>query len=84
MKLNTANDEININLEEIGFQEIRINGFNISNVKFEKIPELKGAFNFVPGVMAMVLMLVSTLMTSIAIVREKELGMMEVLLVSPL
>lgn len=47
-------------------------------------PELKGAFNFVPGVMAMVLMLVSTLMTSIAIVREKELGMMEVLLVSPL
>ncbi len=47
-------------------------------------PELKGAFNFVPGVMSMVLMLVSTLMTSIAIVREKELGMMEVLLVSPL
>jgi ABC-2 type transport system permease protein len=47
-------------------------------------PQLKGAYNFVPGVMAMVLMLVCTMMTSIAIVREKELGTMEVLLVSPL
>jgi ABC-2 type transport system permease protein len=47
-------------------------------------PQLKGAYNFVPGVMAMVLMLVCTLMTSIAIVREKETGTMEVLLVSPL
>lgn len=55
-----------------------------SEVRMLYNPELKGAFNFVPGVMAMVLMLVSTLMTSIAIVREKELGMMEVLLVSPL
>lgn len=47
-------------------------------------PQLKGAYNFVPGVMAMVLMLVCTLMTSIAIVREKETGTMEVLLASPL
>ena len=47
-------------------------------------PQLKGAFNFVPGVMAMILMLVCTLMTSIAIVREKERGTMEVLLASPL
>jgi ABC-2 type transport system permease protein len=47
-------------------------------------PQLKGAYNFVPGVMAMVLMLVCTMMTSIAIVREKETGTMEVLLVSPL
>lgn len=47
-------------------------------------PELKGAYTFVPGVMAMVLMLVCTMMTSIAIVREKELGTMEVILVSPL
>jgi len=46
-------------------------------------PELKGAPNFVPGVMALVLMLVCTMMTSIAIVREKELGTMEILLVSP-
>src|ERR1035437_9406063 len=46
-------------------------------------PELKGAYSFVPGVMAMVLMLVCTLMTTITIVREKETGTMEVLLVSP-
>jgi ABC-2 type transport system permease protein len=46
-------------------------------------PELKGAHNFVPGVMALVLMLVCVMMTSISIVREKELGTMEVLLVSP-
>jgi ABC-2 type transport system permease protein len=46
-------------------------------------PELKGAPNFVPGVMALVLMLVCVMMTSISIVREKELGTMEVLLVSP-
>lgn len=47
-------------------------------------PELKGAYNFVPGVMALVLMLVCAMMTSISIVREKELGTMEVILVSPL
>ncbi len=47
-------------------------------------PELKGAFVFVPGVMALVLLLVSALMTSITIAREKETGTMEVLMVSPL
>ncbi|WP_297332966.1 ABC transporter permease [Flavobacterium sp.] len=46
-------------------------------------PELKGATNYVPGVMALVLLLVCVLMTSVSIVREKELGTMEVLLVSP-
>lgn len=47
-------------------------------------PELKGATNFVPGVMALVLLLVCVLMTSVSIVREKEMGTMEVLLVSPM
>jgi ABC-2 type transport system permease protein len=47
-------------------------------------PEMKGAYNFVPGVMALVLMLVCAMMTSIAIVKEKEMGTMEVILVSPL
>ena len=47
-------------------------------------PELKSAFMFVPGTMAMILMLVSAMMTSISIVREKEFGTMEALLVSPL
>ena len=47
-------------------------------------PELKGVFLFVPGIMALLLMLISALMTSISITKEKELGTMEVLLVSPL
>jgi ABC-2 type transport system permease protein len=47
-------------------------------------PQLKGAYNFVPGVMAMVLMLVCTMMTAITIVREKEMGTMEIMLVSPM
>jgi ABC-2 type transport system permease protein len=46
-------------------------------------PQLKGAPNFVPGVMALVLMLVCVLMTAISIVKEKETGTMEILLVSP-
>jgi ABC-2 type transport system permease protein len=45
---------------------------------------MKGSYNFVPGVMAMVLMLVCAMMTSISIVREKELGTMEIILVSPI
>jgi ABC-2 type transport system permease protein len=47
-------------------------------------PQLKGAYNFVPGVMGLVLILICAMMTSIAIVREKEMGTMEVLLSSPL
>jgi len=47
-------------------------------------PELKGAYNFVPGVMAMVLLLVCTMMTAITIVKEKEMGTMEVMLASPM
>ena len=46
-------------------------------------PQLKGAHNFVPGVMALVLMLVCVMMTAISIVKEKETGTMEILLVSP-
>lgn len=47
-------------------------------------PEMKSVFTFVPGVMTTILMLVSAMMTSISITREKELGTMEVLLVSPI
>lgn len=47
-------------------------------------PQLKGAYSFVPGVMAMVLMLVCTMMTAITVVREKETGTMEIMLVSPI
>lgn len=47
-------------------------------------PQLKGAYTSVPGVMGMILLLISAMMTSIAIVREKELGTLEILLVSPM
>lgn len=46
-------------------------------------PELKESYNFVPGVLSLILMLICVLMTSVSIVREKEMGTMEVLLVSP-
>ncbi len=45
---------------------------------------LKGVFMFVPGTMALILMLISAMMTSISIAREKEYGSMEILLASPL
>ena len=47
-------------------------------------PELKGAYMFVPGVITLILMLVSAMLTSITIAKEKEMGTMEILLVSPL
>jgi ABC-2 type transport system permease protein len=55
----------------------------IPQVRMLYNPQLLGAPNFVPGVMAMVLLLICVMMTAIAIVREKETGTMEVLLVSP-
>jgi ABC-2 type transport system permease protein len=70
-----------------------INGINrdinhplqiVPRVRMMYNPELKSAFMFVPGTMAMILMLVSAMMTSISIVREKEFGTMEAILVSPL
>jgi ABC-2 type transport system permease protein len=46
-------------------------------------PEMRSAYNFVPGLMGMIFMLVCAMMTSVAIVREKENGTMEALLASP-
>ncbi len=46
--------------------------------------EQNGSLNFIPGVIALIFMIVSTALTSVAVVREKEMGTMEVLLVSPL
>src|SRR5690606_12570191 len=54
-----------------------------TRVKLLYNPQMKGAYNFVPGVMGMILMLICAMMTSISIAREKEMGTMEVLLVSP-
>lgn len=54
-----------------------------AEIKMFYNPELKGVFLSVPGLVAVILMLISAMMTSISITREKELGSMEVLLVSP-
>lgn len=47
-------------------------------------PQLKSSFNFVPGVMTLIMMLLGAMMTSVSIVKEKEMGTMEILLVSPM
>jgi len=52
--------------------------------KFLYNPGMKSAYNFVPGVMGMVIMLICAMMTSVSIAREKETGTMELLLVSPM
>ena len=65
-------------------QQIMVNGqWSMVNVKMLYNPQMKSAYNFVPAIMGMLLMLVCAMMTSISIVREKERGTMEVLLVSP-
>lgn len=56
---------------------------NSINTKLLYNPQMKSAYNFVPAIMGMLLMLICAMMTSISIVREKEKGTMEVLLVSP-
>jgi ABC-2 type transport system permease protein len=55
-----------------------------SEVRMLYNENMVGAFMFVPGTMALILMLISAMMTSITIAREKEMGTMEILLVSPL
>lgn len=55
----------------------------VTDIKLLYNPQMKSAYNFVPGVMGLILMLICAMMTSISIVREKETGTMEVLLVSP-
>ena len=56
---------------------------NSVSLKMLYNPQMKSSYNFVPGIMGMLLMLICAMMTSISIVREKERGTMEVLLVSP-
>lgn len=46
-------------------------------------PQLKSAYNFVPGILGMIFILICAIMTSVSIVREKETGTMSLLLVSP-
>ena len=54
------------------------------NINLLYNPRMKSAYNFVPAIMGMLLLLICAMMTSVSIVREKERGTMEVLLVSPI
>lgn len=62
-----------------------------AKLSYQIVPQLRqlynekqnGSLNFIPGVIALIFMIVSTALTSVAVVREKELGTMEILLVSP-
>jgi ABC-2 type transport system permease protein len=56
----------------------------VPQIRFLYNEEQNGSLNFVPGVIALIFMIVATALTSVSIVREKELGTMEILLVSPL
>lgn len=56
----------------------------VPEIKMLYNPQLKSSYNFVPGIMGTLLMLICAMMTSISIVREKEMGTMEILLVSPI
>lgn len=58
-------------------------GALVPNMRMLYNPQLRSSYNFVPGIMGLILMLICSLMTSVSIVREKETGSMEVLLVSP-
>lgn len=72
----------NFQMELMGEQSIP---FQIQpQVRMYYNPEMKSVFMFIPGIITILLMLVSAMMTSISIAREKEQGTMEVLLVSPL
>ena len=53
------------------------------NTKMLYNPQMRSAYNFVPAIMGVILMLICAMMTSISVVREKERGTMELLLVSP-
>jgi len=80
--VNYAYGIINTYLSSINSEQLSMR--IVPEVRMQYNPELKGVFMFVPGIMAMLLMLISALMTSLSITREKELGTMELLLVSPL
>ena len=67
-------------LRQAGIQHPSI----VMHTKLLYNPQMRSAYNFVSGVMGLILMLICAMMTSISIVREKETGTMEILLVSPM
>jgi ABC-2 type transport system permease protein len=75
-----------------GYQREMIAASGSDRIPFSIVPEVKllynptmvGAYNTVPGVIGMVLLMICAMMTSVSIAKEKELGTMEVILVSPM
>ncbi len=69
-------------------QSQAVGGGNLANIEIKTRmlynEDMKESYNFVPGLFAMILMLISAMMTAITITREKETGTMEILLASPL
>jgi ABC-2 type transport system permease protein len=89
--INTATMAVNYASNIISSYQMELAGesFNYPKIVITPLikmlynPQSKSAFTFVPGVMGMILMMICAMMTAVAIVREKERGTMEVLLVSP-
>lgn len=80
--LNYANTMIRDYQQELAPLATKPLAIDIETRNFYNL-ELKGTTNYVPGVMALVLLLICVLMTSVSVVKEKESGTMEILLVSP-
>ena len=58
-------------------------GASVQAVQMMYNPDMTSSYNFVPGVMGLILMLICSMMTAVSIVREKEFGTLELVLVSP-
>ncbi len=58
-------------------------GVSVQAVQMMYNPAMNSSYNFVPGVMGLILMLICSMMTAVSIVREKEFGTLELVLVSP-
>jgi ABC-2 type transport system permease protein len=86
---NTATIVVNYLTAIIGNYQRELNP--TAQLPYQIVPQIRllyneeqnGSLNFIPGVIALIFMIVCTALTSVSIVKEKELGTMEVLLVSP-
>jgi ABC-2 type transport system permease protein len=87
---NTANMIVNYTKGIVGDYVNKINGGQQLPIQIETRgrmmynPAMKGVYMFIPGIMTLILMLVSAMISSISLAREKEIGTMEILLSSPL
>ncbi len=82
--VNYVTGVINDVVEEINGQDGVSSSGRMPTVEYVYNPAMKSSYNFVPGVMSLILMLICSMMTAISIVREKENGTLELLLVSPI